>query len=56
MLEKPLKIQEKNLKKDFLGIYPGTKSLFLWPKKFSKFFQLQLVPGATIQKKYLKHR
>ena len=48
-------IHEKNSKnKIFLDIYPGTKSLFLGPKKNSKIFWLQLVPGTNIQKNFLK--
>jgi hypothetical protein len=55
MGQNPLNIKEKNSKKNFFGaIYPGTKSPFLRPKKFSNFFWLQLVPGTTIEIKNKK--
>jgi hypothetical protein len=38
MVQKPLKIQEKIQKNFLLGIYPGTKSPFLGPKKVFEFF------------------
>jgi hypothetical protein len=61
MVQNPLKIQEKNLKKFFLGIYPGTKSPFFSAKNCFKFFlgavstrfyhrkknkKIQVVPGT----------
>jgi hypothetical protein len=55
MVQNPLKIYEKNSKKNFLGIFPGTKSPFLETKNF-QIFWLQLVPGNTIKKKIKKHR
>jgi hypothetical protein len=57
MVQNPLKIQEKNSKKNFFEhFYPGTKSSFLGPANFSNFFWLQLVPGTNIEKKIKKHR
>jgi hypothetical protein len=47
----PLRNQEKNSKKFFLGIYSGTKFPFLSLINFSIFFWLQLVPGTTTKKK-----
>jgi hypothetical protein len=36
---------------NYRHLYTGTKSPFLGPKIFSKFFWLQLVPGTAIEKK-----
>jgi hypothetical protein len=56
-VQNPLKIQEKNQKKIFLTIYPGTKSPFLGAEKIFKFFfWLQLVPSTTSQNVELYHR
>ena len=44
----PLKIQEKNSKKVFFPVYPGTKSPFLEGENFSKTF---LAAVTTFEKK-----
>jgi hypothetical protein len=53
MVLNPLKIQEKNSKNFFLGIYPGTKSPFLGPKNVSNIFWLYQVPSGKVPRRIM---